>query len=233
MWYAQPSAPYDKDSTEGTANILQMRDILRTDFNWTDEAITGCVSNSIYEGGLNPWRWGGDQYPPPPRLRGCGLFGFTPYTRYLELPGSEQMNLSVTEITPNASPNVGTQQVTIMANGTWGWHSSCWREYDPIEDTGWNPALYPDEYAQRGRILNTYGDGTTLTETQYGAITDNYDAVFAFLACFEGPATPNYEARKSVADRVYEIITGHPPTPPTPPTRRKGMPVYMMIKRLM
>lgn len=223
-WYAKPKDPYDKRSTEGTSNILEMRDILRNDFQWTDEAITGAVANSIYEGGLNPWRWGGDQYPPTtPGLRGCGLFGFDPYTRYLTLPGSEYMNLSVTEVTPNARADVGSQQVTIMANGTWGWVSNCWRTY-------WDSSIYTQEYAQRTQVLNTYGDGNTLTEQQYGAINNIYDAVFAFLACFEGPATPNYEARKSVADDVYDIITGHPPTPPTPTTRKK-MPVYMMIRK--
>lgn len=230
MWYAKPSGAYDKYSTEGTANILEMRDILRQDFSWTDEAITGAISNSIYEGGLNPWRWQSDTYPPPSGSEsswGCGLFGFTPYTRYLGLQGSDQMNLSTSTTTSNANPYVGHQQVTIMANGTWGWVATGWR-------SSWDPTLYPQEYAQWLQIVNAYGDGTRLTESQYSTMTNIADCVLAFLCCFEGPRVPNYTARLSVANDVYTIITGHPPTPPTPPTptRRKGMPVYMMIKKL-
>ena len=229
MWYAQPRGAYDKYSTEGTANILEMRDTLRNSFGWTDEAITGAVSNSIYEGGLNPWRWQADTYPPPSGQEnswGCGLFGFTPYTRYIDTstyPYSVHMNFSTTSVTPNALADVGRQQVEIMASGSWGWISTGWR-------SSWNPNDYPQEYAQWLQIVNTYGDGTHLTETEYSTITNIADCVLAFLCCFEGPRVPNYTARLSVANEVYEIITGHPPQPPTP-TRRKSMPVYMMIKK--
>lgn len=227
MWYAKPSGPYDKYSTEGTANILEMRDILRNDYGWTDEAITGAITNSIYEGGLNPWRWQQDTYPAPsgvnPDQWGCGLFGFTGYPRYLSLSGSGQMNLSTTTTTAGASPNVGIQQVNIMADGTWGWIAQGWR-------SSWDPALYPDQYNKWLQVVNAYGDGTHLYETDYAQINDIESAVMAFLCCFEGPRIPNYYARVSVANEVYAIITGHPPHPPTP-IRRKTMPVYMMIKK--
>ena len=233
MWYAKPSGPYVKESIEGTANILEMRDILRQDFSWTDEAITGAISNSIYEGGLNPWRRQSDTYPPPSGQEsrwGCGLFGFTPYTRYIDTttyPYSVHMNFSTSSVTTNVLADVGRQQVEIMASGSWGWVSTGWR-------SSWDPSLYPQEYMQWLQIANTYGDGTHLTESQYSQMTNIADCVLAFLCCFEGPRTPNYTARLSVANDVYTIITGHPPTPPTPPTpsSRKGMPVYMMIKRL-
>lgn len=235
MWHAKPRDNYllydGMPDSDGTDNILEIRDILRT-YSYTDEAITGVIMNCIHEGGLNPWRWQADTYDTS---LGCGLYGFTPASRYLDTdvyPYSIHMNLSTTVITPNALPDVGAQQTRIMADGDWGWHSSCWREYDPIHDRGWNPALYPELYQKHFEILNTYGDGEDLTQQQYALINNMYDATFAFLCCFEGPKVPNYDARIENITRIYEIITGHPPTPPTPPTRRKGMPVYMMIKRL-
>ena len=244
-WYAKPSGSYDKRSAEGTANILEMASMLHGQ-GWTDEAITGAVANSIYEGGLNPWRWEGDLYPPPAdHNRGCGLFGFTPYQRYLSLPGSEEMNLSVTSVTSGASPDVGAQQMRIMYTGQWGWKSSCWRSY-------WSSAQYPDLSTLSVNIRNQYGSGGNLSISQYGNINVIADAVFAFLACFEGPNTPNYSARMTVAEDVYKIITGNPAPPqpdtpeyppdppipdaPPPPTveqrgAKSGMPLYMMIRR--
>ena len=221
MWYAKPSGAYAISSTEGTSNIIEMRDFLRS-FNYTDEAITGVIANSVYEGGLNPWRWENDEYPPS-YVGGCGLFGFTPYTRYLETEGAQQMNLSVTDITPNASATVGSQQMRIMADGTWGWVGTCWREY-------WDKQEYAEQYTLSRNVLDRYGGGSYLTQSLYAEINDISSAVFAFLACFEGPLTPNYTDRLSVANQICEIITGTPPTPPRP--SGKKLPVYMMIKRL-
>lgn len=217
-WHAKPSGAYSLSSNEGIDNILEMRDFLRNAaFNYTDEAITGVVANSIYEGGLNPWRWESDTYPPTSTQRGCGLFGFTPYGRYLNLPGANKMNLSVTTTTSGASPDVGSQQMLIMADGTWGWMPSCWRTY-------WDSSVYPDQYDLRRRVLDRYGSGSTLSQSQYARIDDIAMAVFAFLACFEGPTIPNYSARLSVANDVYQIITGHPPTP-----SRRGINIPLFI----
>lgn len=246
-WNAKPSGSYAVGSIGGNENILMMASILR-DQGWTDEAITGAIANSVYEGGLNPWRWEGDLYPPPAdHARGCGLFGFTPYQRYLSMSGSDEMNLSVTTVTPNASPDVGTQQMQLMYSGTWGWISTCWRTY-------WSTSEFPSLYTKCVDIRNKYGSNGRLSISEYANIDDISDAVFAFLACFEGPNVPNYSDRMSVANDIYEIITGSTPPPPSedpeyppdppipdvpppPPVEekngtKKGMPLYMMIRRI-
>lgn len=219
-WYAKPSGSYSITSFEGKENILEMRNFL-LQREYTNEAITGVIANSVYEGGLNPWRWESDIYPPTSSSKGCGLFGFTPYSRYLSLDGSDKMNLSVTGVTPNASSLVGNQQMEIMADGTWGWVSTCWRTY-------WSTTTYADQYQLSRRILSQYGANNRLSQFQYSRINSISDAVFAFLACFEGPNIPNYEARLSVANDIYQIITDNPPQPTY---KKQCMPVYMMIRR--
>ena len=254
-WNAKPTAQggYPIRSAEGTENILQMASILRGQ-DWTDEAIAGCIANSVYEGGLNPWRWGGNQYPPPPKLNGCGLFGFTPYTRYLNYAGSDQMNMAKSTVTPNASPNVGTQQMYLMYSGTWGWVGSCWRSgrYYPL----WTADYVPDLYNKHLYILNRYGNGNSLSISDYSQITNVEDATFAFFACFEGPGNPNdYYNRRDIASTIFSIIAGYDPEPSggeggqgeqgeqggesgeneeenRPTTTRKGLPLYMMIRRI-
>lgn len=243
-WNAKPSGAYSYSSTEGTENVLEMASILRGQ-GWTDEASTGAIANSIYEGGLNPWRWQNDQYPWPPGIGGCGLFGFDPWDTYMAKPGSQEMNQSVTTITPGASPNVGTQQMRLMYTGEWGWKTECWRIY-------WPTAQYPDLYTLSVNIRNQYGSNGKLTIAQYSQINVIDHAIFAFLACFEGPKIPNYSARKSVGEAIYKIITGNDPDPqppdptyppdppipeePIPPNDeqkkvKKGMPIYMMIRK--
>ena len=250
-WNAKPSVNrgYSYLSIAGRENIWEITNILR-DYGWTDEAIAGCIANSIYEGGLNPWRWGNDQYPPPAGLNGCGLFGFTPYTRYLNTAGADQMNMSAKTITPNASPDVGTQQVNLMASGEWGWVGTCWRSgrYYPT----WTKANDPYLWEMHNKILNKYGNGSRITISQYGDIDNVYYATFAFFACFEGPGRiKDYYNRSVVVQEIFNIIAGYYPEKPDEPdplnpdepeepeqpnvqptTSRKGMPIYMMIRRI-
>ena len=216
-WNAKPSVNkgYSYSSIAGEQNIWEITNILRG-YGWTDEAIAGCIANSIYEGGLNPWRWGGDTYPPPAGLNGCGLFGFTPYTRYLNTAGADQMNMSATTITPNASPNVGAQQVHLMASGQWGWVGTCWRsgQYYPT----WTKANDPYLWEMHNKILNKYGNGSRITISQYGDIDNVYYATFAFFACFEGPGRiKDYYNRSDVVQEIFNIIAGYYPSEPDEP----------------
>ena len=254
-WVAKPTAQggYPITSVGGTQNILEIASILSSE-GWSDEAIAGCIANSVYEGGLNPWRWGGDTYPPAAGLNGCGLFGFTPYTKYLNYPGSDQMNMATSTITANASPDVGAQQVRLMSSGTWGWIGYCWRSGRNYER--WTQDYVPDLYNKHLYILNRYGNGSYLSISDYSQISNVEDATFAFFACFEGPSDPtDYYDRKAIAPKIFSIIAGYEPEPgggegeggeggggeggeggqdtpePTPTTTHKGLPIYMMIRK--
>lgn len=216
-WKAKPSGGYTYDSEEGKENITEITNILRTTYNYTDEAITGVIVNCLSESGLNPWRWESDIYPPEAYARGCGLFGFTPYSRYLSYDTAGLMNLSTSQVTVGASPTVGKQQVELMANGTWGWVSSGWRPY-------WNVETYPELYARWLRCIDKYGSNGRITLAQFSEVDDYHDAVLIFLCCFEGPNVPNFNERDANADAIYEIVSN------ASIKKKKGMPVWMMAK---
>lgn len=225
-WYAKPKGGYNYDSTEGTSNILEIRDTLYTEYGWTLEAITGAVVNSIYEGGLNPYRWQADKYPPEKSGWGCGIWGFTPYARYLQTDGANYMNKSVTSVTANADPIVGYYQTKLVGDGSWGWVSYGWRPY-------WDKNKQASEWAEWKRLRAKYGSNDRITLSQYKVINDYHDAVKVFYACFEGSGANSLLKRDTYADAVWRIISGSEPTPPHPtPSKRKKMPLYMMLRRL-
>ena len=58
-------------------------------------------------------------------------------------------------------------------------------------------------------ILNHYGSGSYLSMNQFKAIDDYSYACFAFLACYEGPAVPNYSTRKNYCDQIKPIIDAY------------------------
>lgn len=209
-WYAKPSGPYSISSAEGTANVEQINGF----FNgraYSLEAQAGVIGNIMAEGGLNPWRWQSDKVS---LSGGYGLFQYTPARSYINGATTVEgygPNQSVTAITPGARPEDGYAQLIVFADNTLGkWVSTCWRNY-------WEPSAYPELYALRQQILNTFGDGSHLSMAQFAKIDIVYDATFAFLACFEGPAVPNMETRYINATAAYKLLTGDvPPEPPGP-----------------
>lgn len=204
-WHAKPSGGYNAYSVGGIDNIFEINNNLQS-FNIA--AISGIIGNIMAESGLNPWRWQGDMYGTS---RGYGLFQFTPASDYLALSGVTP-NLSVNAQTSGATPEDGIRQITAFKTNELGkWVQSCWRTY-------WDPAAYPELYAYRTEVLNTYGHGSGISIPEFADVTDITAATFIFLACFEGPGVPNLTARVTNANTAYEIITGQtPPTPPVPP----------------
>lgn len=200
---AQPSGGYSITSPEGTNNIYEVYNYLEP-LGYNKQCVIGMLGNIAAESGLNPWRWQGDSYN---LSNGYGLVQFTPASGYINLTGipNHAPNLSTSIQTAGSSPDDGKGQLYVFDNDTLGkWVNTCWRSY-------WNPATYPDLYAKRTTILNTYGSGTTLSMSQFRTINDYQDACFAFLACYEGPAIPNYNDRLANAAIIKTILDPYTP----------------------
>lgn len=223
-WHAKPSGEYAWNSSEGQDNILEMAACFPAA---TDEAKSAIIANSVYEGGLNPWRWQYDRQSSVDSL-GYGLFQFSPGSGYINsgFPGITP-NLSVSTQTPGATPQDGESQCEVLGTDyLHKWNSSCWRSY-------WNPQTYNTLYAYRQEVLNRWGSGSSITQAQFSQCQDLDAATFIFLACYEGPKVPNYNVRKQMAALIYEFLTGvAPPTPPEPPTPPPGagVPPWLLKK---
>lgn len=223
-WHAKPSGGYSMTSQEGQDNMLEMAACFPAA---TDEAKSAIIGNSIHEGGLNPWRWQSDSAASIPS-GGYGLFQYTPGSGYINNVSWATPNLSVTSITPGATPEDGQAQCDVMASNYLGkWVSSCWRSY-------WDVNTYASLYAYRQQVLNTWGSGSSISIAQFAQCTDIDAATFIFLACFEGPRVPNFDVRKNSAAAVYQFLTGGaPPGPPVPPTPQPGAGVpAWLLKRI-
>lgn len=222
-FYAKPAGAYSIGSTEGTANINAAYDYLNS-FGYVKGAVAGMFGNASHESGLNPWRWQSDEVSLTSDYKGYGLFQFTPAYAYINLTDipNHAPNLSVTEQTAGASPDDALAQLYVFVNDNLGkWYSPLWRTY-------WRSSLYPSLYQQAQNILNTYGDGTSLTQAQFKLIDNYQDACLAFLGCYEGPADTdqnpldaNFQTRLTAAAQVKEVLDGHEPGPgpgpgPTP-----------------
>lgn len=221
-WYAKPNGAYQLSSTQGTANVNEIYSLL-SGRGYTTEAVCGVCGNVIAESGLNPWRWESDVYN---LSHGYGLFQYTPASGYINGATGLQYyspNLSTSEQTEGATPQDGIAQVVAMDTNLLGkWVSSCWRSY-------WDVNEYPLEYKLRKYILDTYGNGSTLSLAQFRTIDTVYFATFAFLACFEGPAQLHLQTRYNNSVAVYELLTGTEPIIP-PWDKRKGLPIWMMVR---
>lgn len=214
-WYAKPAGAYGYGSTEGRANITMMNGYFNS-YNYSIESQAGIMGNVVAESGLNPWRWQSDVFNA---RGGYGLFQFTPaYSRdgrigYIDtcqdLAGYGP-NLSPLSVTTGARPEDGWAQLEAFNLDRLGkWQTVCWRNY-------WDRNTYASLWDIRRRVVTTYGDGNSLTLSQFKQITDIYDATFAFLACYEGPLYPTgYWDRCNNAAAIYQYLTGT--TPPSPP----------------
>ena len=203
-FYAKPSGGYGINSTGGTNNILRIYDYLHNN-GYADNCIVGILGNVVAEGALNPWYWQNNTYAPTDPNTGYGLFQFTPAYEYLNATGvpNHAPNLSTSSQTAGADPDDALGQLYCLVTDKFGkWVGNCWRIY-------WSSSSYPDLYAKRGYILNTYGSGTYLTMSQFKTIYDYSDACFAFLACYEGPQVPNYLQRLGYCAQIKPIIDAY------------------------
>lgn len=222
MWNAKPSGAYNLTSDEAKYNMIEIAAYLLTQ-GYTPAAVAGVIGNVYAESGLNPWRWQSDTAN---ENAGYGLFQYTPAYGYIDECADVEWyapNLSTTDQTEGAEASDGMAQVIVFdTNKLLKWVSTCWRSY-------WDEQEYSELYSMRQTILRESGDGSRLSMEQFKTIEYVKYATFAFLACFEGPAVPNLEARVQYANVAYVYLFGEsPPQPPTP--SRKKMPIFMMIK---
>ena len=197
-FYAKPSGGYAISSDTGKANMYAIYDYLTAE-GYSDEAIIGILGNVVGESALNPWRWEGNVVN---YSNGYGLFQFTPAREYINGSGipNHAPNLSTSSTTSGASPNDALGQLYCLVTDKFGkWMGYCWRSY-------WSSSDYPGLYAMHTYILNHYGSGSYLSMSQFKAMDDYAYACFAFLACYEGPAVPNYSTRKTYCDEIAPII---------------------------
>lgn len=202
-FYAKPSGGYATDSTEWTNNVYTIYNYLSAE-GYTMECVSGMLGNMFAESGLNPWRW---QNNVVNYSAGYGLMQFTPASGYINLTGIPQHapNLSTSQQTTGASSDDGYAQLYVFIHDTLSkWYSPLWRSY-------WDQSAYPDLYNQARNVLIAYGNGSTLTMSQFAGITDVYSSTLAFLGCYEGPAVPNYDTRLFYALHIYDVLGGYTP----------------------
>ena len=210
IWYAQPSGGYTAASPEGTSNIRATYDYLYGE-GFVYGSVVGMLCNIQAESGLNPWRWQSDTFDT---TQGYGLMQFTPASAYVYAAGipHHAPNMSTSVQTAGADPEDAMGQLYCFVNDTFNkWNSSCWRSY-------WNPSDYPALYSMSQNILALYGQGGSLSISDFAIINDIDDACFAFLACYEGPLVPNYDARIANKAGIETALQGYIPVPPGPGT---------------
>lgn len=222
-WHAKLRGAYTTTTPEFYDNLVEIYGVFNA-YGYSLESVCGIGGNIGGESGLNPWRWEGDTVN---YNRGYGLFQFTPARDYIDTMTTVPYyspNLDVNTQTPTATPEDGYAQCEVVAEDyLQKWVSSCWRSY-------WNKNDYPELWDMRTHILRTYGNGTTLTQSQFASIDYVEYAAFAFLACYEGPTIPNYNVRKLLAQACYRLLEGvDPPTPP-PFKRTNKSHVWLFLK---
>lgn len=216
-WNAKPYGGYTMSSAEGTANIWEMYYWMQA-AGYTLEAMAAVIANCYNESALNPWRWQSDTVS---YSAGYGLFQFTPASGYINdcsWVDDYAPNLSTSGTTAGARATDGNAQMDVLVNDYLAkWTPYCWRSY-------WSYDANLDNL--RTTILNTWGNGSTITQAQFAQITDIEAALFCFFACYEGPAAiSGYYARVNDAYTAYQIIGGTPP-PPIP----SGLPIWLLFK---
>ena len=228
-WNAKPYGGYGYGSQEFEENTLAINGYLNGE-HYTLESQAALIACAWYESGLNPWRWGLDHPAMESGDQGYGLFQFTPWSKYVESPIAQMLpgyapNLSNSEITPGADPSDGWAQM-VFYNTLPDWDPSMWRTYwypyNPLcYDYDIEPLDYEEYDKYRGymqgvldRWANQYG---VVPKSTFKECTYIEDAVWMFLAGYEGPLVPRYyESAVSFArNTVWEIISDD--TPPDPP----------------
>ena len=194
MWNAKPKGGYSFESGEALENIRHIWQFFELR-GYTREAAAGVMGNIQAESGFNPWRWQGDKVN---NSAGYGLFQFTPARGYLNITGSKA-NKSVSCVTYDASPEDGRRQLEVFDdNELKKWTTLGWRPY-------WDSTKYGTLYAKSRFYIDEYASGR-VKMSDLRKCTNIDAATFFVLACFEGPAVPNFEIRAKFAHEIYNYL---------------------------
>lgn len=195
-WYAKPRGSYGVGSDEWNSNVFAFWEVCER-LGYTKEACAGMIGNSQGEGGLNPWRWQGDEVN---YSMGYGLFQYTPASGYFDNYGRISSyfspNTSTTTQTTGATPNDGIAQIEcISASGKYVGGSSRVDRIKPYYAT-----------------CESYQ-----TLDNFKKITDVYGATVCWIGFFEAPRIIDEEKinqRYSWALSAYELLKDSPTPKP-------------------
>lgn len=245
-WYVREGAGtgFEVGTTEWKHNV----DLVYSTFSaqgWTQEAIAGLVAHMTSESNMNPWQWESD-VGNTGLLQGYGLVQWTPVTTYI---GSSASSLA------GYAPFMGDGSIP-KTDGD-AQLQAIYMNLGDKYSAGSRRQMFMRRAYEEGRIPQaTYEYAKSLTSMElFSKCPDVWACSFAWLYFYEVPKStfPYPEETKwsskeawltaldkrlardeSYVTSAYEYITGHEPLPPSPtPTgRRKGMPVWMMCKRI-
>lgn len=113
--HAKTTGAYAVGTTEWNDNIDAFWNFSRS-LGYSEEAFAGMMGNCQAEGGMNPWRWQGDQVSIN---LGYGLFQYTPAEGYLTSYGPTSQyyapNTQIPGPSSGASPDDGLAQIEVIS----------------------------------------------------------------------------------------------------------------------
>lgn len=224
-WHAKRTGAYAMGSQGGDDNACLITSMLMLDYGWTLEACCGMLGNIAGEGGLNPWRWEGDNIKSYAEAqttsRGMGLIGWTPARKYCDPTNTyfPEWDLSTfSGYGPNFSDRAGNirdgrAQTELIGKCMVGHgHRNFW---------------------VRGRH-DWQGVLKSIDAEDYIRLTDVSRAALLWLWCAEYPSsihpphdpTPTENRRETWANNWYQhlIDIGFRPSPSS------GLPIWLFLK---
>lgn len=202
-FYSKPYGGYDKESEEAISNSKLAWSIMK-DNGWTLNAFCAMWACFGVESGYNPWRWEGDDVPT-----------YSDYINYYH--DSSVHGYGFPQFTP-------PEKYISNATGYTGYSPNFDDAVGGIRDGKAQLNFINEEadYYPTGAFPISY--------SQYKSSTMSaYDLVEVWIRNYERPSEsgiPIYLDRaRPVAEYWYDLLSDIPPTP----TKRKKMPVWMML----
>lgn len=183
-------------------NAVYIYQILKYIYKWSDNAIAGILGNIQSESSINPGRWQSDDIGNS--SGGYGLVQWTPASKYFEWCEAEN-RADASEMDNNIERIIYEVENNVQYYST---------------------PEYPESFA----------DFTQSIAPPYYlacAFAWNYERSYVVLYGTEEEKEALRKLRGGNAEYWYEYLTGlnpSEPVTPTPSTKRKKMPVWMMLK---
>lgn len=202
MWNCKREGPYAYTSDEAKENAIEIYNLLYSR-GWTLPAICGVLGNINSESGFNPWRWQSDEI----------------LNSYDDITTQHGHAYGLVQFDP-ASKYINNAR-------NYSGYGPNFRNKTGSKFDGRAQMLYVDEHADY-YPTQTYN----ITYAQYKAITlAEHNLEWITHAWFSNYERGTWDSgRVTVAQYMYEYLSGVTPGPsPTPVTAPK-IPIWMMIK---